>query len=120
MQITNAARAFYVLDRDAPFGFRIWLAGAWGFETRSRLCDVLCTAPLLSQAIQVDCRRVTIIDGVTMMTMTDFADEWALRGVGVTFECDADPVGRLIELSGLDRLTVTYRPLHPRAAGSER
>ncbi len=117
MYVDDAARAFSAIERKAPFAFHIWLSGAWGFETQPRLRDVLQTAPLVSQKIKLDCRRVTIIDGTTMSTMTQFADECATRGVGVTFECDADPVGRLIAVCGLDRLTVTRRPLHPRTAG---
>lgn len=117
IQITEAARAFSVVDRTAPYGFHIWLAGAWGFKTQTRLSDVLRAAPSVSQTINLDCRRVTIIDGATMATMTAFADECATRGVGVTFECDDDPVERLIDLCGLERLRVTHRPLHPRTAG---
>lgn len=118
MGITDAARAFTALDRYAPYAFRVWLAGAWGFETQSRLHDVLRGAPLRSREIKLDCRRVTTIDGATMSTMTDFADECATRGVDVTFECDEDPVGRLIASCEMGRLTVTHRPLHPRTAGT--
>lgn len=117
MQITEAARALSLLDRSAPYGFHIWLAGAWGFETQTRLSELLRATPRVSRAINLDCRRVTVIDGATMTTMTNFADECATRGVGVTFECDADPVGRLIGLCGLERLTVMHRPLHTRTAG---
>ncbi|MBV8639083.1 MAG: STAS domain-containing protein [Candidatus Eremiobacteraeota bacterium] len=117
MQMTDAARALCVLDRNAPYGFHIWLAGAWGFETQERLREVLRATPRVSRKIDLDCRRVTIIDGATMKAMTNFADDCATRGVGVTFSCDTDPVGRLIDLCGLDRLTVMHRPLHPRTAG---
>ncbi len=120
MQVTDAARALSVFDLDAPYGFRIWLAGAWGLEMQPRLFQVLSATPRVSQAVNVDCRRVTVVDGATMKTMTKFADDCATRGVGVTFECDSDPVGRLIELCGLNRLTVMHRPLHPRAAGGVR
>jgi hypothetical protein len=34
------------------------------------------------------------------------------------FECDDDPVGRLIEICGFDRLIVTRRPLRTRTAGA--
>lgn len=117
MQITETARAFSALDRGAPYGFHIWLAGAWGFETQTRLSELFRATPRVSRAINLDCRRVTVIDGATMTTMTNFADECATRGVGVTFECDGDPVGRLIDLCGLERLTVMHRPLHARTAG---
>ena len=114
----EAARAFTHIDPHAPFGFHIWLAGPWGFESRSRLNAVLHRLPILSGNVSVDCRRITLIDGATMTTMTDFAGECAMRGISITFECDADPVGRLIRLSGLDRLIVEHRPLRTRTAGT--
>lgn len=119
MGATDATRAFTVLDPETPYGFHIWLAGAWGLEARTRLSSVLSGAPNRSREISLDCRRVTVIDGATMTTMTNFADACALRGVGVTFECDDDPVSRLIAICGLDRLNVTHRPLHARTAGSQ-
>lgn len=118
MDSTPTPRALAAVDCDAPNRFRVCFAGAWGFETNGRLSAVLSRVPLRSTSVDLDCRRITLIDGKTMSTMTDFADACAKRAVGVTFECDDDPVSRLISICGLDRLVVAYRPL--RATGTHR
>ncbi len=116
MQSFKTPRALCVLDENAPFGFRIWLSGSWGLETRTQLVAVLHRMPQLAGKVNVDCRRVTLIDPATLGAMTEFAGECEDRRIPCTFECDDDPVGRLISIAGLDRLTVLHRPLHQRPA----
>ena len=121
MDVTpEAPRALTALDGIAPYHFRVWFAGEWGFESNARLQGVLAHMPSDARGVNLDCRRITLIDGATLTTMTDFAARCSVRDVGVTFECDDDPVGRLIALCGLDHLTIERRPLHQRAAGFRR
>jgi anti-anti-sigma regulatory factor len=112
MEFADSPRALTVFDRRPPYGFKVWLAGAWGMEARPELVEVLHRMPVASHAVRLDCRRVTLIDGSTMQTMADFADDCASRHIQCTFECDGDPVGRLISIAGLNRLDVLRRPLH--------
>ena len=113
----STTRALTVVDDVAPYAFRIWLYGEWGFEANGRLSALLSGTPTRSGSVNLDCRRITVVDGRTMGTMSAFAGECAQRGVGVTFECDDDPVQRLIALSGLKQLAVAHRPLRARTAG---
>ena len=114
---TCGTRAFATVQETDPYECRLWLAGEWGFESDSRLRALLARVPRISRYVDLDCRRITVIDGTTMTTMMHFAESSARRGVPVTFACDNDPVERLIALCRIDRLVIDHRP-RSRTAGS--
>lgn len=109
-------RAFSAATKPFPDGFTIWLSGAWGMEHCSQLLSALAATPQASKNVTLDCRRVTLVDSATLHAMTRFADDCASRAVACVFECDDDPIGRLIQVARLDRLTVVQRPLVPAGA----
>ena len=116
MDFRQPPRALTTANERPPFDFHVWLAGAWGMESCAELSSVLHRVPRASERVFLDCRRITLIDGMTMQTMSRFAHDCAERDVRCTFECDEDPVGRLIALAGLHRLHVLHRPLVSRPA----
>lgn len=107
-------RALSLLD--AAHAFTIWLSGAWGMESRPALMEALHRTPRAAHSVTVDCRRMTLVDGAVIQAFAQFADECLLRTLPCVFECDEDPVSRMVSLLGCERLAIAHRRLHQRQA----